>query len=441
LVLLFLQRALHTDHFEQSFGEGVMQKQVLGVISALLASVTLAEAQTQPKEVMTRTTLETLVVSRERGSRINIEITTKDQTAPWVETLDNPARIVVDFPNTVLAAGLGPIPILTNGVKGIRIGTDADKTTRVVVDLTRLCKYELVPSTGHQLILKLDPSSSAPALATGKAAPATPSSPVRSASLFSPESAPSQSPPSLPAPKEIVTNPASKAAPAATSLPANAGVQPSTAVVVTQPLSAPAPVQRNIAQPPPATDTPAASVASAVAYTAPAGATESKANPASPPPSRGATESVGLPAGMGVGGHWGVLLPLVTRSGGTNTTIADSFSIGFPVGINIHGQGRMAFDMEFVPVIQNSPRQVSLTLHPGLVWALGHRYSFGMRAAFVANSTQFGFTPLLNKSWPIEGGFFKAYFVEADLPVRFNRPTGQPATNPVTFALHFGLGF
>jgi len=147
------------------------------------------------------------------------------------------------------------------------------------------------------------------------------------------------------------------------------------------------------------------------------------------------------PARIGVGGHIGVVLPLVTRAGGATTSISDSFSIGMPVGITIHGQGRMAFDMEFVPLVQNSPRQVNLTFHPGLIWSVGHRFSVGMRAAFDANSTQFGFTPLLNKSWPIEGGFFKAYFVEADLPVRFNRPAGLPASDPVTFAVHFGLGF
>ena len=422
-----------------------MQKQFLGAVSALLAVVTLAGAQTSPKEVVRRTTLETLVVSRERGNRISVEITTKDRTAPWVELLENPARIVVDLPNTVLAAGLGPIPILTNGVKGIRVGTDVDKTTRVVVDLTRLCKYELVPGTGHQLILKLDPNSPVPALATGGGAPAAPAAPVQSASLFSPsspESAPSQPPPSPPAPREVVTDPASKAAPAVAALPTNAAVQPSTAVTVTQPSSAAVLGQQNIVQPAPATDPPAVSASSTVPSAAPAGAMESKANIASPPPSGGGTtESGGGPVHIGVGGHWGVVLPLVTRAGGTNTTIADSFSIGFPVGITLHGQGRLAFDMEFVPLIQNSPRQVNITLHPGLLWGFPHRFTVGMRAAFDAQSTQFGFTPLLNKSWPIEGSFFKAYFVEADLPVRFNRPAGQPATDPVTFALHFGLGF
>jgi hypothetical protein len=418
-------------------GSRVMQKQFLGAISALLAIVTLAGAQ--PAR---RTKLETLVVSRETGSRISIEITTNDETTPWVETLENPARIVVDLPNTVLAAGLGPIPILTNGVKGIRVGTDAARTTRVVVDLARLCRYELVPGGGHHLILRLDPTAPAPELASSGGVQGTRGVPVQSAFVSSPASAPSQSPPSPPAPKEVVTSdPASKADPAAIAVPANAAVQPSTEVAVTRPSSAAVPGQPNIAQPVPATDPPAASATSTVVSSAPAGATAGRANTAPPPAVGVTTESAGAPARVAMGGHMGVLLPLITRSGGTNTTIADSFSIGFPMGFNIHGAGRMAFDMEFVPLIQDSPRQVSLTFHPGLIWALGHRYSFGMRAAFVAGSSEFGFTPLLNKSWPIEGSFFKAYFVEADFPVRFNRPAGQPATDPVTFGLHFGLGF
>ena len=59
------------------------------------------------------------------------------------------------------------------------------------------------------------------------------------------------------------------------------------------------------------------------------------------------------------------------------------------------------------------------------------------------NSSQLGFTPLVNKSWPIkrEKSYFKAYSAEAVLPVRFNRPVGGPNTNPVTFGMHFGLGF
>ena len=141
-------------------------------------------------------------------------------------------------------------------------------------------------------------------------------------------------------------------------------------------------------------------------------------------------------------GHIGFVLPLVTQSNGSTTTIADGFSIGFPMGITLVGPGRLAFDMELVPSIQKSPRNVSLTVHPGFVESVGHGFAVGVRAAFVVDTSTYGFTPLLHKSWPIEKpGLLKAYFLEADLPVRFDRPTGGPATTPVTFAMHFGVGF
>ena len=144
-----------------------------------------------------------------------------------------------------------------------------------------------------------------------------------------------------------------------------------------------------------------------------------------------------------IGGHIGVVFPLVTRAEGQTTSLADSFSIGIPFGVTFKGKGPMALDFEFVPAIQDSPRKTSLTVHPGVVYGIGHGFGVGIRAAFDVNSSQFGFTPLLNKSWQIrrESSFFKAYFVEFDLPVRFNRPPGGPSTNPVTFAMHFGLGF
>jgi hypothetical protein len=150
-----------------------------------------------------------------------------------------------------------------------------------------------------------------------------------------------------------------------------------------------------------------------------------------------------IPAGAqtNLGGHIGVVLPLVTHAGGNTTNIADNFSIGFPLGVTFKGQGRMAYDLELVPGVRDTPRLTTFTVHPGLVWAVGHNLGVGIRAAFEVNSPQWGFTPLVNRSWSIEDSFFKSYFVEAVLPVRFNRPTFGPATTPVTFGLHFGTGF
>jgi hypothetical protein len=148
--------------------------------------------------------------------------------------------------------------------------------------------------------------------------------------------------------------------------------------------------------------------------------------------------------GPTLGGHIGFVLPLVTQSGGQTTSLADQPAVGFPVGITVKGSGRTAFDLEFVPQYNaTGQRLTTLTIHPGLIYSLGHGYAVGLRAAFVVDNPTVGFTPLVNKSWPIKhnNSLFKAYFVEADLPVRFNRPVGAPATNAVTFAMHFGVAF
>jgi hypothetical protein len=148
--------------------------------------------------------------------------------------------------------------------------------------------------------------------------------------------------------------------------------------------------------------------------------------------------------GPTLGGHIGFVLPLVTHSGGQTTSLADQPAVGFPVGITVKGSGRTAFDLEFVPQYNaTGQRLTTLTIHPGLIYSLGHGYAVGLRAAFVVDNPTVGFTPLVNKSWPIKhnNSLFKAYFVEADLPVRFNRPVGAPATNAVTFAMHFGVAF
>src|SRR5260370_12500992 len=78
--------------------------------------------------------------------------------------------------------------------------------------------------------------------------------------------------------------------------------------------------------------------------------------------------------GTTVGGHIGFVLPLVTHSGGQTIDVpANQFAIGFPVGITVKGSGRTAFDLELVPQINTSQKRVTtLTVHPGLVWNLGH---------------------------------------------------------------------
>ncbi len=141
-----------------------------------------------------------------------------------------------------------------------------------------------------------------------------------------------------------------------------------------------------------------------------------------------------------VGGHVGIAFPIVTRSDGQTTTISEDFIVGFPVGITIRNSSPFAFDFEFVPTINNSPRQdVTLTVHPGVIYGFKKNYAVGLRAAFDIGADAYGFTPLIQRSWKIKGN--TKYFVEADFPVRFRQRPDLRRTTSGTFTAHFGVAF
>jgi type IV pilus assembly protein PilQ len=155
-----------------------MRKQLLATTWALLAVVVMAGAQTPGTEAVSHAALQKIGVTRSNGA-ISIEITAKGAVSPTVETLSSPARIVVDLPNTVMATSQSRIHVGSDGVSGVRVGTDAGKTTRVVVDLDRLCKYELVPGPGEKLTLKLETA----AALESASAPAKAETPVQTATV------------------------------------------------------------------------------------------------------------------------------------------------------------------------------------------------------------------------------------------------------------------
>ena len=160
-----------------------MRKQMLATITALLAIVLMAQAQT-PDGQASRAALEKVAVARVDAG-VQIEMTTRGAVTPTVEALSSPARLVVDLPNTVLATSKNRIPVGNGGVLGVRIGTDASATTRVVVDLERASKYELLPGPGQKLTLKIESAELAAAAVTKAAAPAVtkPAAPVTTAAL------------------------------------------------------------------------------------------------------------------------------------------------------------------------------------------------------------------------------------------------------------------
>jgi hypothetical protein len=124
-------------------------------------------------------------------------------------------------------------------------------------------------------------------------------------------------------------------------------------------------------------------------------------------------------------GHIGVAFPLVNHTSATGasntTTISDSFNILFPFGIRVKPPGSpVLFDFEFVPEVHPGDHSVTLLVHPGVIKPSPKHWAVGLRGAFEVNQNSLGFTPLVNKSFPIPG-YKVRWFVEGDLPVRFSQ--------------------
>jgi type IV pilus assembly protein PilQ len=88
---------------------------------------------------------------------IRVEISSRGAVVPKLSALDSPARVIVDLPETTMAAGRTHIPVGSATVKDVRIGTDGQTppTTRIVVDLNQACAYELTPGPAGKLVLTL----------------------------------------------------------------------------------------------------------------------------------------------------------------------------------------------------------------------------------------------------------------------------------------------
>ena len=125
------------------------KQQVTMFVSTLLVLVVAAAAQAPSQ-------LDRVNVIRDAGT-VRVEMTANGAVTPKVSTLDSPARVVVDLPETVMATGKTRIAVGDAGVKGVRIGQDGQShpTTRVVVDLEKACAYDMTPGPAGKLILTL----------------------------------------------------------------------------------------------------------------------------------------------------------------------------------------------------------------------------------------------------------------------------------------------
>jgi type IV pilus secretin PilQ/predicted competence protein len=134
-----------------------MRKQLLGLLVPLLTFVLIAAAADMTgKGVAASAALQRLEVTHSQDG-LRIEFKAKGALAPKVMTLDSPARIVVDFPNTVMATAQSRISVGSDGVKDVRVGMDGQvpPSTRVVVDLGDRRQHELVAGPDGSFILKI----------------------------------------------------------------------------------------------------------------------------------------------------------------------------------------------------------------------------------------------------------------------------------------------
>ncbi len=159
-----------------------MRKQFLAILMSLLVVAFItAAAQTQSAgtDAPKHATLQKVNVLR-TGDGFSVEISARGAVKPRLSTLDNPARIVVDLPNTVVATTRGHIAVDGDGVKDVRLGMDGQSTpnTRIVVDLTRACRHELVPGSDGTLFLKLYTNSTSAQAAPPAAAKAVAAQPT-----------------------------------------------------------------------------------------------------------------------------------------------------------------------------------------------------------------------------------------------------------------------
>jgi type IV pilus assembly protein PilQ len=187
-----------------------MRKQLLTTFVPLLlwAGVVAAQAPaSHPADQ--RSELERVNVVRGTDS-IRVEMSSRGTMSPKLSTLDSPARVVVDLPQTVMGSGQSHIAVGADGVKGVRIGMDGHTppNTRVVVDLEKACAYELTPGPAGKLVLTLHQQAAARNDAEAVAAP-TVSIPAPVSSPFSPRVIEAKTPaPVLKPAAEIASKPA-----------------------------------------------------------------------------------------------------------------------------------------------------------------------------------------------------------------------------------------
>lgn len=132
-----------------------------------------------------------------------------------------------------------------------------------------------------------------------------------------------------------------------------------------------------------------------------------------------------------IAGHMGIAHSIITVSDGITTgNFGNSYTVGFPVALNIWKTEKVGFSLEVIPAIRSengSHKMNNVTFHPGILYRLGKGYTFAGRAAF-ETSGRYGMTPVLNRV--LKKNKFSSYYLAIPIPIRFgnDRPVSANLT-------------
>lgn len=150
----------------------------------------------------------------------------------------------------------------------------------------------------------------------------------------------------------------------------------------------------------------------------------------------GTTET--KPAPPGTKYHFGAMTMLVSRARGVTTTIADDVMTGYPFGVLVM-RGRVMFDFELMPMVQQEPLRLDVTVAPGILVDMSRRVTLGARAGFELKNTAIGVTPLFHYNWVINGP--TALFTETVVPIRFRQDAAGRTFTSVGLGMAVGMYF
>jgi hypothetical protein len=139
-----------------------------------------------------------------------------------------------------------------------------------------------------------------------------------------------------------------------------------------------------------------------------------------------------------VAAYFSVSHPIVTLSSNLPAYNFDhSYTVGFPIGINIIKSAKLAYSIEIVPTLNSSKgvtKTSNLSIQPGLIFRYPNGFNFLTRMAFETGG-RYGTNLVFNKV--LYKTKMNSYWVSIPVPARF----GNNAPASIGVGLQFGVTF